>query len=445
MLRETCAALAGAPLLLLVVAGSAAAAPPKVIEGDAQLGGEHLFSEVIVRPGATLRVRPAAESAPDAEGAGWLHLKAGRIVVEAGGTIDATGAGYPGADGANGAQPEETSGGGLMPLTQGRPGTGGAHAGPGSSGVGADCVFVGETPGGKSYPDPLSLLAAGSAGGAFSAIDPSAGAPSRGGHGGGRVLLEAAAIEISGQVLARGGDGIAFKELSSGGGAGGFVQIVTAALSGTGVVSVTGGRGGTGTAYHGGGGGGGLVLLRAPGASKGALSVELRGGASGPCTSAVGSDGLESLQESSGCPDTDGDTHTAASCGGDDCDDGDPAIHPGATDATCDGEDNDCNGTIDDALSAAACPDMHSCQAGECVPLGEGGGGGGGAGGIAPPDHLEYRGGCALAAVPEGESGPSAGALGGAGVAGVAGALLGLGLIGRYARRRRVVTRAKLP
>ncbi|MFC1890091.1 putative metal-binding motif-containing protein [Thermodesulfobacteriota bacterium] len=43
------------------------------------------------------------------------------------------------------------------------------------------------------------------------------------------------------------------------------------------------------------------------------------------------------------CGDGDGDEYADVSCGGDDCDDGDAAIHPGAADP-CDGVDQDCGG-----------------------------------------------------------------------------------------------------
>ncbi len=47
------------------------------------------------------------------------------------------------------------------------------------------------------------------------------------------------------------------------------------------------------------------------------------------------------------CPDQDLDGYTHDGCGGDDCDDWDPAINPGATEVCDDLEDNDCDGLVD--------------------------------------------------------------------------------------------------
>ena len=54
--------------------------------------------------------------------------------------------------------------------------------------------------------------------------------------------------------------------------------------------------------------------------------------------------------------DADGDGHTKASMGGDDCDDMDPLTYPGATE-WCDFKDNDCDGIIDNSTAVEICND----------------------------------------------------------------------------------------
>jgi hypothetical protein len=101
----------------------------------------------------------------------------------------------------------------------------------------------------------------------------------------------------------------------------------------------------------------------------GAPTSNVMGTANGGNGGSGGSAGASNAP--SGCVDADGDG-VPKYCSFNaptqlDCDDANPNAHPGATE-TCDGIDNDCNGTIDDGVGAPACP--LSCEqiAGACDP-----------------------------------------------------------------------------
>lgn len=365
------------------------AALPLLVTGSETMDGIREYATVTVKQGGALRVKPIGS------GTGFLHLRANKIVIEAGSVIDASGAGYAGVDGADGGALSGTDAGGKKGAMLGAPGTGGANAGQGGRGTNGNCSAIQATPGGTAYPTP-SLLQFGAAGGASQPLDVML--ASRGGHGGGRITLEAAVVHIAGLVTARGTDGINAGQIGSGGGAGGSIEIRAGTLTGDGVISVRGGYGGEGIA-SGGGGGGGVIKIDTPSTVPMTLKLELEGGLSGSCQNAGKGGQGDLINETTfpACPDLDMDSFTSAACGGPDCDDSDDQIHPPAAGETvrerCDGQDNDCNGMVDDNLPDGACPSGHSCRNGACeadpvtdagVPPGP------------PPDHIEYQGGCAV-------------------------------------------------
>lgn len=393
-LKHPRVALALAPLLGLILLPSIARAGlPLVVDASASMDGLREYSEVTVKKGGKLRVKPLGD------GVGWLHLRANRITVEEGGLIDATGAGYQGKDGGDGGQPANSSAGGKVSQVVGEPGTGGANAGAGGQSADDGCKLFDALPGGAAYAS-FSVLELGAAGGAANVSNPAL--VSRGGHGGGRIILEAAQIAIAGAVEARGTDGLNPNGVASGGGAGGSIQIIAGELTGAGTLAVTGGQGGLGLKNNGGGGGGGVIALVTP-TPVSTLGLDIEGGAGGACDSTgAGGEGQVIEAQGAACPDSDKDLVTAAICGGQDCDDADSAIHPVSADQesneTCDGQDNDCDTIVDNRLRSGACPAGTSCKAGACTEDGSGVGSGGGAlSDPGPrPDHIAYKGGCSV-------------------------------------------------
>ncbi len=414
------------PLAVVAVPRAAFASGDLVIDTKGfALDGDQSFRTITVKKGGVLGVIPVSK------GKGWLHLRANRIVIEAGGVITADAAGYAGKEGKDGDGP----GAGKTPAgvpQDAKPGGGGAHSADGGAGVAVapTCAIVGGAGGLKyglpSDPNPANWL--GSAGGGALAVS----GGTRGGNGGGAVLIEAASVTLEGTVLADGEDGL---PASSGGGAGGLVAIhaFDLVVGAAAKVSATGGRGGgeVTAKVFGGGGGGGYVTLEAP-PPKVPLAPDVAGGSAGlgcsdPAQGAGGIGLVTLLGATATCFDLDGDGHPAVECGGDDCDDVDGAIHPGQKEI-CDGVDNDCSGKVDDGTPVSLCGVSLVCTAGECVappdagtdaapppPSGDD---------SSPPDHLQFTGGCALRG--GGATGPGAALL----------ALLGALALRRRVRRR---------
>lgn len=81
-----------------------------------------------------------------------------------------------------------------------------------------------------------------------------------------------------------------------------------------------------------------------------------------PCKSNILCDPVTSTCTFS-VPDNDHDGHPVEQCGGDDCNDSAPSVHPGA-DEICDGIDQDCDATLDDGVLCSS--PLEQCTAGAC-------------------------------------------------------------------------------
>ena len=434
--------LPGAALIaaVLLAPAVASAAEDLEISQDKVLGGDVVVRNLTITSTGKLTVPKLSTT-----GTGWLHVKANKIIIFDGGVIQADGAGHAGVSGADGAAPAGSNGGGKYNATLGYPGGGGGFFGQGAPGTQEAapgvCTPAPGSEGGLAFFDMMtaSLGAAGGASnpGSFSAA---------GGAAGGGIVLTAAMIQIDGLVSANGAPAPAASSVAAGGGSGGTIEIQAALLTGAGKLQVRGGDGthGSGSTNpanpfppnNGGGGSGGVIIVKLPGAAALPTNMQptLSGGLTGDCPAAAGPSGMVvQLDIGSSCLDLDNDSHTSSLCGGDDCDDTDAAINPepGVMEI-CDGKDNDCNGKVDDEAATPLCPPGSSCSSadGKCVGNkpdagagGSGTGGGGTGGSSAPPDHIEFGGGCATAT-----AGVAEGAAGAA--------LLGLGTLALAASRR---------
>ncbi len=410
-----CAVLA--PPMVLLLSASALANESLEVQKDevVVLDGAVRFKSVTVRSGGVIRVRPVSQGAP---GSGSLTLKAAVITVEAGGVIDASGAGFRGTTttgdaascGANAGGAPGPSGGGPTP------GGGGGAAGKGAKG----CPNGGD--GGAVYIQACEANP-GAAGGAAYFPNAPADTPNHGGAGGGSIVLLAAEVHVLGSILADGAPGFVYSGIGTGGGAGGYISIDASKVDGSGLIAARGGNGGDGVTGQGGGGGGGTIRISVVTAVEPTLDTS--GGTTGTCAGAQAGIAAPEVNTMKPCVDVDGDDERASECGGTDCDDSDPKVRGGANPGVeiCDGQDNDCNGEIDDELVKDACAEGQACTDGACVD--ETGTTTTGTSAAAPPDYVDYRGACDVGGAGRRSSAPFYGA-----------ALLAL-LAGLRARRKR--------
>jgi hypothetical protein len=350
---------------------------------------------------------------------GYVQIQANTITVKQGASISADAAGYPGVPGMNGLCFPMMSCAGVGVMV-GDPGGGGGYFGKGANGTSemtqGTCVdLAANAVGGASFA-PMGLDAGvplGSAGGA-SNYGTGAGMTiaTAGGAGGGGIRLSAGTVVIDGTLSANGAASNAFNGVAPGGGSGGTIVILAGALSGTGTLSVLGGAGaaamgisGVYTQNNGGGGSGGAIVLNlASGAAPSSFKLQLDGGQTGDCPTgnggSAGGEVTNPLPNGATCVDLDGDGFTSPACGGKDCDDVDPSIHPGAPEI-CNGKDDDCDGKIDEAPNNCTAMGLICVDAGCVTPPSDAGTETGDAG----LDHIDFTGGCQISDAAQGNGG----------------------------------------
>jgi hypothetical protein len=203
-----------------------------VLPGDSQLPASFLVTNLTIQDGARVGV---------AEGGTLRGTVTGTLTIEAGGSLDLSGRGFPGSGASgtvNGGAPA-----GLSPSTQD---AGGSHGGVGT-------IWDSGSPG--EVFDSVYLPQLGGGGGARDQDGVDQGLP-----GGGVIELAVGDLILDGEILARGlGDAS-----NRAGGAGGSVLITATTLSGTGLIDVSGGSTlPCCTSHRTGSGGGGRVALYA--------------------------------------------------------------------------------------------------------------------------------------------------------------------------------------
>ena len=335
------------------------------------------------------------------KGMGRMRIAANKIIIEAGGSISATGAGSIGVNGADGTA-EMMSGGGKHPGKSGQPGGGGGYFGLGATGANETCAPIVGAEGGAAWAMPtLAMPLLGSAGGAANVSS----VATAGGDGGGVIIIEAADIQLDGSIESRGQSPAVVGGVARGGGSGGFISILAAHITGSGSISAAGGdgtaapgNGGAILATNGGGGAGGVIIVSARDITPTIQAkIHVEGGATGACAAMLGAAAgtrTVTVVDPELCVDADQDGHPSTACGGDDCDDSDPKINPKIVES-CNGIDDNCIDGIDEG--DAICSAGRTCVDKVCVDSSDAGTDAGpevDAG--APPDHIAFESGCSL-------------------------------------------------
>jgi hypothetical protein len=198
--------------------------------------GAHVVADEGLTVLDTLRIADGSVLTHSRSNESGLFVEAASVVVEQGGSIDATGRGYSGGNLSGYGQTASTLGN----LPGAQSGNGGSYGGRGAhyNGSGGSMPNL-------VYGDPKRPSLLGSGGGAYSGY---------GGAGGGQIrIITTEEVIVDGVIRANGGES---QGSAAGDGSGGSIWITTSLLAGDGTIQADGGGSGTGT-----GGGGGRIAL----------------------------------------------------------------------------------------------------------------------------------------------------------------------------------------